>query len=188
MPNWCEHTITLSGSAADVVKIHDTLVGAAGHVVEQVSLLDCFLPLPEELRETRSPNRPPHNETDIAAGTPEEQEAMLAENEQWAQRSANLINRYGADNWYDWSHRHWGTKWSDRTWALERKPRSLVLKGQCPWGPPLEGLLALSLEFPALRISIKYWEAGMGFAGEAVFKAGDQLRSGSREYHGYRGG
>ena len=27
------------------------------------------------------------------------------------QTKKNVTRKYGADNWYDWSNKYWGTKW-----------------------------------------------------------------------------
>ena len=50
------------------------------------------IPMPKELKGTVSPNRD---------DTQEKKDA-----------SKNLIDKYGSDNWYDWSCENWGTKWN----------------------------------------------------------------------------
>ena len=50
------------------------------------------VPMPKELQGTVSPSKD---------DTQEEKDA-----------SKNLIEKYGSDNWYDWSCENWGTKWN----------------------------------------------------------------------------
>ena len=57
------------------------------------------------------------------------------------------IEKYGADNWYDWAYKHWGTKWNAcNIWEIETekyketkpidKGYFMVYKFNTAWSPP----------------------------------------------------
>jgi len=187
MPNWCEVDVVVSGRGADVDAFESMLRSRAGSD-GTVSILATFLPRPEELNDTVSPNRPPHAESAISNATLEERQKMLEENEAWKRRCEKLVEAYGYDNWYDWSYGEWGIKWSDQTTIIERRARSLRLGAECPWGAPCPGLEKVSTMFPNLRFSARWFEAGMGFSGKAAWIGGVVLYYEQGEYSGRRGG
>ena len=73
---------------------------------------------------------------------------------------------------YDKAVATWGVKWPDR-----ESPGRMHSNGDdtgwsysfdSPWGPPVDGLLAISEQFPDLVFTISYYEPGMCFAGGVV--------------------
>jgi hypothetical protein len=138
MPNWCQHEIRISGTFGlaeldrQLTAEHDDIVNP-----EHVSLLAALAPIPTQLADTNSPNWPPHTRQTIdEAASDELRDSMLADNATHLERCAALKADFGADNWYDWCLQHWGTKWPDVTYRYQRKPRSVVLYGECAWTPP----------------------------------------------------
>lgn len=188
MPNWCSHTITFSGPRAAIDNLDLVLRAACGDEVGQMSVLSTFLPRPTALDDTVAPPRPPHSDHAIAAAEPGARDAMLAENAAYEVRNDELRSQYGHSDWYSWSHANWGVKWPDRTHAYQRRARSVQIVGECPWGPPLDGLLAISAILPDLRCTIEYFECGMGFAGKFVATNGVEVYHHTRTYRGSRGG
>lgn len=187
MPNWCEIDIMVSGKGTDV-DLFESALTSRGSSDGTVSILGTFLPRPEELNDTTSPRRPPHTEAELDAASLEERGKMVVVNEEWRKKGEQLIEAYGYDNWYDWSYGEWGVKWADRTVILERRARSLRLGAECPWGAPCQGLEKISAMFPNLRISAKWFEAGMRFSGKAAWRGGVPLYYEQGEYSGRRGG
>lgn len=194
MPNWCEHDITVTSyNLPELAALQQEVFGStdpsAVTEANQCSLLDTFLPVPEALVDTTSPSRPPYSDKQIADCTDatmrEQMCRAVARHHADAQALCDMV---GFDNWYDWSLATWGTKWPDRIYAAERRPRSLRITGACPWSPPVPGLLRISQMFPSLRFTIDYFEAGMGFAGKIVIAAGEIVSNTSRRYRGSRGG
>lgn len=186
MPNWCEHDITISGPKTEMARLKDLIAGAVTD--EGVSLLQMFLPRPMTLEHTTSPARMPHSELEIEAAGGAEAALMLAANEEYSKCEAELIAMHGASNWYDWSYQTWGVKWPDSSKVVHQGPRSIVMRGICPWAPPLAGLCEISTMFPRLRFTIEWFEAGMQFAGKAVYLDGVELSMQQRPYRGWRGG
>lgn len=77
---------------------------------------------------------------------------------------------------YDKANQYWGTKWSDCNLTLpEYGPGAdtVYFGFDSPWGPPMDGILNVSEQFPDLIFGISYFEPGMQFAGGAVFSKGD---------------
>lgn len=188
MPNWCEFDLRVSGKATEVHNFETRLVMNRAGESDMVSMLAAFLPIPEALRDTVSPYRDPHSEDQVLAAEGGEQDRMRAENVAHRNQYEALKATYGAGDWYAWTCQTWGVKWADRSRIVHKGSRSLMLTGECPWGPPLEGLTRISAEWPTLRFTIEWFECGMGFAGKASLHGGEIVSTSSRDYRGGRGG
>lgn len=64
-----------------IVPIED---GARLKKISEVGICEYFIPMPEELKDTKSPSEP----------------------------NDELIQKYGYSDWYGWAVAHWGTKWN----------------------------------------------------------------------------
>lgn len=174
MPNWCSHTISVSGPERLINRLElDLRARDAG--TGEWSLLELLLPMPAELVDTVSPGRAPHAADALEKASAVERAVMTQENLAYEARNLELTEQWGASNWYDWRIAHWGVKWPDRNYDLRRKPRSFQMRGECPWAPPLVGLRQISNDCPQLRISIRFSEPGMGFRGRAAYQRGEVL-------------
>ena len=92
------------------------------------------------------------------------------------QNAISKNRNYAYTNWYDWRLANWGTKWDIDTNALrvERLSDAVVLlEFSTAWAPANEFWATFAEKFPALKISCKYFEEGMAFAGKQVFVEGD---------------
>jgi len=101
-------------------------------------LFATFAPMPEELVNTVSPSPAPNTA---------------------------LIEKYGVDNWYDWSVKNWGTKWdaADGEMTLVDGGKRGVGVFLTAWSPPIEFFnAATDLGF---SFDVVYVEVGMSFAG-----------------------
>lgn len=78
----------------------------------------------------------------------------------------------GLVDWYSWNTENWGTKWDACEVNLTIKPKSVEVRFDTAWAPPLKWLENASKAFPNLKFHMAYCEGGMGFYGEAIAKAG----------------
>ena len=84
------------------------------------------------------------------------------------------------DWWYNWNVANWGTKWNcgevwnDRADDLAADGRTSY-NFETAWAPAEPVVHELSGLFPTLTISHRYCEAGMGFAGEVMYHAGNEI-------------
>lgn len=159
MPNYCGNTVNIWGSKKAVdefcAQIHEEFKNGGG-------LLNYCRPMPAELRGTAAPTKVV-SELEYRAQTPKKYfgGAITIEMQR------RLLNDYGADNWYDWAVKYWGTKWevTQEDVELVRRPRSVRLRFITAWSPPIEALESLAKKSPALHISIKYSEPGTQLRG-----------------------
>ena len=82
--------------------------------------------------------------------------------------SEELIEKYGADNWYDWSISNWGVKWNidiSEEQDVQDEGDYIQYTFDTAWGPPHEIFYAIRKKFPDLGISWFFDEPGMQFAG-----------------------
>lgn len=103
-------------------------------------LFDTFITMPDELRNTTSPS--PTND--------------------------ELVEKYGASDWYSWALNNWGTKWDVEFEDAEIEEGGKSMSGyfQTAWSPPIEFYDRLvDLGF---SVDATYTEEGMGFAGHYV--------------------
>lgn len=129
MPNWCYNTVSVSHKDPAMI---ERFVKAT----ENETLLNEFVPMPEELRNTTSPS--PTNES--------------------------LVEKYGASDWYSWAVNNWGTKWDIcDSYADCVDKHSATASFNTAWSPPIDfynELVELGFDVDAT-----YTEEGMGFAG-----------------------
>lgn len=117
-----------------------------------------------------------------------------AEAEANAKRYEDNLRTHGHLTWYGWCNENWNTKWN----AYEcHGPETKMLRNgrvkskvtfQTAWSPPIPVIRRLSELFPAVSVTLKYFEAGMGFAGTYTVRAGVVKRNEDKAYSGPRGG
>jgi len=148
MPNWCYNTLTLSGDADVISRIKDFYKQSDK---TEVGLFGLFYPLPSELKDTTSPSREPNKA---------------------------LIEKFGADNWYDYQTHNWGVKWDVREFYTEAETENEIrLSFDTAWAPPIAFYEKLSRDYPELIISASYFEGGCDFCGTWESDFGEETLS-----------
>ena len=154
MPNWCNNSVEIRHEdPAMIERVRKAFDGEG--------LLQEFIPVPQELRDTVS-------------GFMGEDKREAHE----AQQKANL-EKYGYADWYSFCVNEWGTKWeigADGNPAQDI-PGGLMLGFESAWSPPIgayEKLVEMGFTIRAM-----YYEPGMAFAG--IWEDGDD------DYYEYGG-
>lgn len=168
--------------------------------VRQCFSLDPFVPMPEDLRGTSSPAHIVSEEeydkiiADNAkklAGDPKL--ALFLSKPITLKIQAELLRKYGVDNWYDWANNHWGTKWGvyrvSETWEESPAKENLLGFGEraalipagnyqitchfkSAWAPPSAALRTISEQYPDLKFFCGYADEGGCFLGYSIFEKG----------------
>ena len=172
MPNWCSNRVTISGSEEDVqafkkaVQGHREVDDASDKFFKPFSF-DAIIPMPDELHGIGSPVKI-MTEDEIA------EYLKIHSDSEWVignlpitqERSQELYDKYGADNWYDWCNDNWTSKWDACDVYLDDDESDyLTYRFDTPWGPPENIYITLKLQHPNVHISWFYDEPGMEFAG-----------------------
>lgn len=152
MPNWTNNTLKIIGEEKTLKKFIkkapkvEGKEGTESYLKTDLSL-DNFYSLPKRLKNTISPMP---LDTEIAKKT-----------------SKELIEKFGADNWYNWQVKNWGTKWDIEAELVSGEPENneLVYVFNSAWSPPIEWLKKVSKDYPDLKFLLDYEEEGMGFKG-----------------------
>lgn len=76
--------------------------------------------------------------------------------------------KYGADNWYDWSIEHWGTKWNAESADFDGN----YICFESAWSPAQPVIAKLASLFPEAELWYQYEETGMCFCGAAFYRNG----------------
>ena len=164
MPNHCENDLYIQGN-----KQPREILKAIKSLTEEDYLFyfNRVIPMPESLLNITSPQQ---NEKEIA------------------QAKENL-KLYGATDWYTWSCKNWGTKWNAYDIVIRyRKPKSIKIKFETAWAPPLPVITALAKKFPAYTFTLRYFERGMAYQGTLKIKGDRILKQEQKKYRGRRGG
>lgn len=85
--------------------------------------------------------------------------------EVWAmgKQSYENFQKYGAPTWYEWSNKHWGTKWNAyEDGEMECTDRVRMLSFQTAWSMPLPILLKLSEMMPDAKLSVHWADEDIG--------------------------
>ena len=77
-------------------------------------------------------------------------------------------------DWYDWSIKTWGTKWSACHSDLEdERAGEAEITFDTAWSPPIPVVKALGRMFPDCSFRLAYREGGIGFQGCVVVEGED---------------
>ena len=85
----------------------------------------------------------------------------------------DMIEKYGAKDWYDWHINNWGTKWDLTAELLCSDEGYLQYCFDSAWSPPIEFLKEVSKKYTRLEFRLRYDEPGVGFMGVAKYKNGE---------------
>tara|TARA_B100000959_G_scaffold280278_1_gene341817 strand:+ start:711 stop:1361 length:651 start_codon:yes stop_codon:yes gene_type:complete len=133
-----------------------------------------ILPMPKEIEHTGSPVRIYDTQEELDEYIKEYYGSEKAQSFYGKQVVAQAMTReyasylertYGADNWYDWSCEHWGTKWDASEPYLEDDGWMLRYDFDTAWSPPEPICEFLRDKFPDVHISWFFREEGMEMAG-----------------------
>lgn len=75
-------------------------------------------------------------------------------------KNKSLIKKYGADNWYAWRVKNWGTKWNAYNADIRDydKKGNLLITFETAWSPPIEWLKSLAKKYPKLSFTLYFEE------------------------------
>lgn len=113
--------------------------------VEHGTLFATLIPMPAALQDTTAPS--------------------MHKNEE-------LIRRYGADNWYEWNCKNWGTKWdvADGSFTLDEDGLSGTGYFETAYDAPISAYQKLTKM--GFDIDATYVEESMDFAGRFLSETG----------------
>jgi hypothetical protein len=140
MPNWCANSVVLKHK-------DPTFIARARQAAEKDGLLNEFIPVPKDLKET------------ISGYMGDEEEQKQLEIQQ-----AYNLKHYGYANWYDFCVNEWGTKWDVTGEVEDYDDDGIQIYFDSAWAPPIgayEKLKSMGFEIEA-----NYYEPGCAFVGE----------------------
>ena len=148
MPNWVKNKVTVKGDSEQ----KKTLFEMFSKRVD----FEKIVPMPEELKNTISPVR-------YERLTHEER---IKCNE--------LKRKYGADNWYDWAWKNWGTKWNACDSIIDKSESTMEF--DTAWATPGKIFILLSKQFDKLVFTVEYADEDLGYnCGVAEYQNGKKV-------------
>ena len=138
MPNWCNNLLTMKSKNRKLLNEVQSSVSKGIRADQEKGLLNHFRPMPDDL-------------TDTVKGF----DNSIPE---WQKKSSKLLEeKHGADNWYDWQCKNWGTKWDVycddiKEWDVKKEwkgPYHIALEFDTAWGPPTEAIKRLKMSYAA---------------------------------------
>lgn len=175
MPNHCENDLYINGPKDQV----DALLSLIGADKEQPEFnFEVLIPYPAEFAQRDA-------------------DARSLSREDFLEKYGDNRDGFNSGG-YEWRLEHWGTKWGAYDVA-RRDYGGVCLSFQTAWSPAPRVIEEMHRKFPALSLSLEYFECGMGFSGGVRFDseeyADDDWVAGvpsqqwhSDEYRGTRGG
>ena len=140
MPNYCNNSLKLR---------HDdpAMIDRAMKAFQEGKLLEEFVPVPTELKETMAGHYGDGYKRELHEFT----------------QQLN-IKYFGYANWYDFAVAEWGTKWDvSEPQYTENKDGSVTIWFDTAWAPPMP--IYEELEAQGFEVEATYCEQGVGYAG-----------------------
>lgn len=174
MPNWTGNRLSIIGSVEDINLFEaDRVAALKAHdcAPEQIITFNMVLPMPQELKGTTSPRRRTYEEIIQIAKENNWSDESLQHNlataltPEGVAKLDELKAKFGADNWYDWCNKNWGTKWDACHAAIERVPYVIAWQASkdrveisfdTAWAAPEQVIHALVRKYPNLNFVHSY--------------------------------
>lgn len=179
MPNHVDSQLKVIGPEEDIARFKE----AAERGDTPLSLSNLY-PMPAELVGTKSP-AVIVSEEEYAAYKQREADGKLEPGESMGGRpitqkeSDELIKKYEFNNWYDWAHVNWGTKWGVYHTEFKEDSSSeteLMYSFQTAWSPATPAWIKISADWPTLVFQTICEDEGGGFLTREDFEDGEQTR------------
>ena len=71
-------------------------------------------------------------------------------------KAKKFIEKYGADDWYNWRCKNWGCKWDASESGFWKDGDDWVVSFQTPWSPPEGFMETLSKKFPNMDFILQF--------------------------------
>lgn len=154
MPNWCKNNLRIKDNGEKTLELLEYVKDEKGNFT-----MNKAVPMPKELKDTNSPN----------FGNEEEKK--------------KLVEKYGADNWYDWRCKNWGVKWDAQESGFWKDGDDWMISFSTPWGPPCEFMKKLSTQFPKITFILQFADEGYGQypLGQCTYVDGEEWIEGPEE-------
>ena len=129
------------------IKTSDKHLDLMAKIKENGGICRHYLPMPEEIQKTNSPNNIVSEEEyaeRVANGTTSEEkyDGRLIHHYQTQAQVDALIEKYGACEWYEWAIRNWGTKWGDNELKVDDNGSGTILiQYESAWSPLADHIL-----------------------------------------------
>ena len=182
MPNWCQNEVSIYGDKEDIKKLKAEVFTIDKNNKQPYLDFNKVIPMPKELDNTISPPTVVSEAfirmKDVLKANPSIQSIWLGDRQvkrdRWSEQyitesqSEYMKKTFGADNWYDWSVKNWGTKWNingDSIDYYDEDEDRIELHFDTAWSPPSEICEVLREKYEDIDITWFYREEGMEFAG-----------------------
>lgn len=168
MPNWCENDLFIVGKKAEIeTLLWDYCKSNSGGI--RCLDFDKVIPYPQEFKDL----------DDAAEKWKEEHDGK------WIGAPKDGFNSGGCE----WCIGNWGTKWNADPVSAEWKSNRTFKMSFCTaWSPPTSVILAISKKYSTLKLTLYYYERGMGYRGKLICKNGEIVTDDCWDYSGGRGG
>ena len=177
MPNHVENDLYIRGPK-DQIDAALALIGAVGDSPKFD--FNALIPYPENFRQM-------------------DEDARTLKHDAYLAKYGHNRNGFNSGG-YEWCNENWGTKWGAYDVA-QRDYQGTCITFQTAWAPSQQIVVALAKRFPALTLSLEYFERGQEFCGGLTCNSEDDhygdepWEAGaisnewhSKEYRGLRGG
>lgn len=157
MPNWCWNHVEIDNPKGGARAVAELLCPNGEFDFGSV------VPMPEILRHTVSGSKSFNGEK-LRSWFVENPDAEWKERRERPFNDSELaqLAKIGADNWYDWSIQHWGTKWNAGECDLTVTDNSIRIDFTTAWAPPSPVLQAIAERFECYVVNGWYEEGGAG--------------------------
>lgn len=139
MPNWCDNFITITFNRDKPKEVKYIL--ELKKAIEEERLCDFLRPMPKHQPDLTKPN-------------PFFREGALGTDE---------TDKFGRNNWYDWSIDNWGSKWEINEGSAEIYGDRMYVNFTSAWSPPTRATTFIKLPFKHY-----FSETGQGFMGHLI--------------------
>lgn len=168
MPNWCYNNITVTGEEVDIKDFCDKAIKSING--ENLFRISNIIQTPEKIKNTISPSSSAVgkkwvNEHEIPKIRESKLNSILDDKEieeflipcenNTPEKCEELRKEFGADNWYDWNIKNYGTKWDSEGEAFI-SDKSVKFHLETAWSPPEALFYKLQQIFPKLNFCITF--------------------------------